>query len=273
MLIISPRSYVTAAFDSLFPALIGHVFDTLSPVGNWWPNLVCKNKNMLFKDDEIYKMVSVDDVPDCYAALFDYFDEYSLCSLVLNYSSMHFCDKDLYRFRKLRKIRNEWAHRNYNDDYRRAAVYDDEGSKRKWAITSILDIRGVAHHFKEVDIEKSISILLFKMKSDWIGIEEGTELPDHDKLLEWLYENVVQQVVDDESPVKSDTKDRVNRSFNNLIDFANVASPKTASRYVVDYYWNAIKAKTDIYDEIKKHKDIPTFEDVVEKFTEYCYGK
>jgi len=272
MLIISPRSYVTAAFDSIFPTLIEYVFDKISPVNNWWTDIVCLNKDYIFSNWEVRELIYEDEVPDCYAALFDYFDEYSLCRLVWFYSKKHFTDRDLKMFKKLYDIRNEWAHRDYKQEYRQAAVYDDEASKRKWAILSIQDIRRVANYLGEKDIAKRISILLFKMKCDWIGIEDNIELPTHGKLTNWLYENVVSRVISDDSPVNDETKERVKNSFSNLIDFANVASPKTASRYVVDYYWNAIKAKTDVYYEIKRHDNIPTFEDVVEPFTEYCYG-
>ena len=69
-------------------------------------------------------------------------------------------------------------------------------------------------------------------------------------------------------------RDRVNNSFNNLIEFTdNASSSNSASRYIVDYYWNAIKSKTEIYDEIKRHEGIQSFEDVVEPFTEFCYGE
>jgi len=272
MLIVSPRSYVTAAFDSIFPALIEYVYDKLSPVNNWWIDIVCKNKDDIFSNWEVRELIHEDYVPDCYAALFDYFDEYSLCRLVWFYSKKHFIERDLKKFKKLYNIRNEWAHRDYKQEYRQADVYDDETSKRKWAISSIQDIRSVANYLGEKDIAKRISILLFKMKCDWIGIEDNIELPTHGKLTKWLYENVVSRVISDDSPVSEETKERVKNSFNNLVDFVNVASPMTASRYVVDYYWDAIKAKTNVYYEIKRYDNIPTFEDVVEPFTEYCYG-
>lgn len=124
---------------------------------------------------------------------------------------------------------------------------------------------------KKPDIEKRLSILLFKMKCDFI--DANTNLPSHSELIEWLYVNVVERVIDPNSPVTKEAKMRVESSFNNLIDFANAASLKTASSYVVDYYWNAIRDKTDVYDKIKDPVDnIPTFEDVVEDFTKFCYS-
>ena len=272
MLIISPRSYVTAAFGQLFPALLEHVYDVLSPMSNWWANMVLTNKAKLFSD-EIQKKISENDVPDNYAVLFDYFDEHSICILVLDYAKRHFSDGDLNLFKKLLTIRNEWAHRNYRESYWQAAVYDDEASKRKWAISSLIELREVAKELNVQDISEDISILLFKMKCDWIGLDDDVDLPPHKVLLDWLYENVVEKVIDDSSPVCDEVKLRINNSFNSLIEVVSGSSNSASkSLYIIDYYWNAIKSKTDVYKEIKRHDGIPTFEGVVEKFTEVCYG-
>lgn len=278
MLIISPRSYVTAAFDQLFPSLLEYVFDKLSPVKicNWWTDIVCEYKEDIFSNKDIQKKISKDEVPERYEAIFDYFDEYSLCVLVLFYTLKYFTDDDIKVFKRLYKIRNEWAHRDYGKEYREAYVYDDDASKRKWAEASIRDIREVAEFLEtfdnELELSKGISILLFKMKCDWMGIEDNVKLCEYEDLLGWLYENVIEQVIDDNSPVCHKIKERVNNSYNNLKKFlSGPSSSASKSRYIVDYYWNAIKAKTEVYYEISKHDGVPTFESVVEEFTEFCY--
>ena len=272
MLIISPRSYVTAAFDQLFPTLLEHVFEVLSPMNNWWEDLVFGNKTDLFIK-EIRSKITEDDIPEHYAVLFDYFDEHSLCILVVDYARKHFSDDDYEWYKKLLVIRNEWAHRNYGKTYREAVVYDDEESKRVWAISKISVIKKAAEYFNKSDIAEDISILLFKMRCDWIGINDDVNLPAYNKLLDWLYENVVEKVIDDTSPVSGEVKDRVNSSFNNLVEFVSGPSKSNSkSMYIIDFYWNAIKAKTDVYNEIRKHVGIPSFESVVEEFTEFCYG-
>jgi len=107
MLVISPRSYVTAAFDLLFPTLLEHVFDKLKSNSSWWADVVYAQKGDIFKGNSyIRKKVRYDNVPEIYHELFDYFDEYSLCQLVLSFEARkYFNNDDLNNFRELLKIK------------------------------------------------------------------------------------------------------------------------------------------------------------------------
>jgi len=268
MLFVSPRSYVTAAFDLIFPELLEYVFVKLSFNTNWWKDIVYENKEYIFKNDiNLREQLNEDFLPEYYDELFDYFDEHTLCKLVLTYSARRFFDRnDLKVFEELLEIRIQWAHRKY----RQPEFYDDEKPKREWAESAINYLRYIAEYVvKNHNIKKQISILLFKMKCDWIN--DNTKLRSHKELLKWMYEEIIIKVTASDSPVDDTMKQRVKRSFEELEKYADAVSPDTASRYVVDYYWNAIRGKTDVYDEINKHGKIKTFEDVVEEFTKYCY--
>jgi len=277
MLVISPRSYVTAAFDLLFPELIKHVFRNLSSVKtcNWWTDIVYKQRDYIFGNapDALKRFCDEYEQyndPDTHYRLFDYFDEQTVCKLVKSHEARkYFNSNELIIYSEILSIRIEWAHRKYPQ----TELYDDEKAKREWADLAIRYLRDVSHYLKKPDIEKRISILLFKMKCDWI--DENTEFPPYEELLKWLDNEVVSQVTADDSPVDELMKQRVQKSFDNLKIYTGKASERTASRYVVDYYWNAIRGKTDVYDAITENgkKKIPTFEDVVEAFTELCYGK
>ena len=107
------------------------------------------------------------------------------------------------------------------------------------------------------------------MKCDWI--DDDTKLPSREELLDWLDENVVSHVLAPDSPVGKATKKRVEKSFIDLKEYAKKASENTAPRYIIDFYWNAIRGKTDVYDSLAIQKVI-TFEDVVEDFTKFCYS-
>jgi len=273
MLIISPRSYVTAAFDLLFPVLLEYLFTRIKKNNEWWDDFVYTYRDDLFSknynDSDIRDQVIEGFRPQCYRELLFYFDEQILCKLVLNYIPRYLLkdygiDKEI--FNKIKKIRNKWAHRNY----RQEEHYIDEKAQRKWAESSILLIRDIASiDLKNPIVDKKISILLFKMKCDWIN--DDTRLRSHKELLKWISDNVVIKVTASDSPVEDFMKARIIKSFEELEKYVDKVSPKTASRYVVDYYWNAIRGKTDVYDEIDKHNNVPTFESKVEEFTNYCY--
>ena len=293
MLIISPRSYVTAAFDLVFPTLLEYVFmkfssqSELSPNSNWWVEVVCneKQKKYIFGNDEerqdIRDRIEEQNIPEHAIALSDYFDEYSLFKMVSKSygAEKYFEEEDRKIFKKLLEIRNEWAH----PDYAHTSTYDADKPKRVWAESAINYIRYAIHYLKKVyivkdfiedmNIEKYLSILFFRMKCDWI---DETKLRPHNELIEWLYKEVVEPAVDDISPVSDEMRNRINGSFNEMIDYANATSERSessASRHVVDFYWNAIKSKSNVHDDMKSYsKSIKTFEDVVEHFTKYCYG-
>jgi len=276
MLIISPRSYVTAAFDLIFPDLLEYVFEKMSINQRWWNDIVCEGKEDIFKNNnDVRNKVNKDFLPDYYVELYDYFDEHSLCKLVLSDFAKNFILKhdivintDI--FEELQKIRVQWAHRKY----KQIEYYDDEKPKREWAESTILYIREIAKFLEEYDTETKISILLFKMKCDWI--DDDTQLPSHKKLIDWIENNIIKRVIALDSPVDDEIKRRVEKSFDNLKKYVAEASDSTASRYVIDYYWNAIRGKTDVYKKIEKHTNtsqITTFENSVKKFTDICYGK
>ena len=76
-------------------------------------------------------------------------------------------------------------------------------------------------------------------------------MPSHTELLDWLYDNVVGYVLAPNSSVNEDVKARVEISFDNLKKFAENSLDHSASRYVIDYYWNAIRGKTDLLKQMR----------------------
>lgn len=267
MLIISPRSYVTAAFDLLFPHLLEYVYKKLSHKQGWWKIMVYDQKNYIFENArDVRDNLDENFMPKHYDELFRFFDEHSLCKLVLSNSvRSSFMKDDLKTFNVLQDIRIEWAHRKHLQ----TKSYDDE---RTWAEDSIIYIKNITKYYDKTShchTEKRISILLFKMKSDWI--DDNSKLRSHTELLNWISANIIKKVIEPSSPVDENMKTRISKSFEELEKYANSVSTETASRYVIDYYWNAIRGKTDVYDEINRHKNPPSFEDEVGNFTEYCY--
>jgi hypothetical protein len=169
---------------------------------------------------------------------------------------------------ELTDYRNDWAHRG------KRAPKEVVADEKVWAEVAIDRIKEIAVSLQKPLVVKRISILLFKMKCDWI--DDDTILPPRTKMLDWLRKEVVDQVTAPSSPIGKKTKERVEKSFDNLEKYVMEASEKTATRYIIDYFWNAIRGKTDVYTAIalegKKDK-VPTFEDVVEKFTKFCYNE
>jgi hypothetical protein len=288
MLVISPRSYVTAAFDLIFPDLAEAIVEWLERLrpDDWWEYYINKSKVAVFGRVELNKrkeyfgkpfptVGSIDD-------LMEHFDEYYLNKLIngkLNETingrqKIHVNPKAekpkekvvAKRLEKLGIIRNDLAHRGK----RALKKYRIEVDDKDWAVQALCHIRDFADYLNKPDVAKRISILLFKMKCDWI--DKNTKLPPYRQLIEWLEKRVVNHVIAIDSTVEKAYRERIEKSWNNLKKYADESSEDTASRYVIDYYWNAIRSKTDIYEEITNtQKGIPTFEDVVEKFTDECY--
>ena len=66
-------------------------------------------------------------------------------------------------------------------------------------------------------------------------------------------------VCESELPINNEIRQRVLRARNDLICHAK------NSEFVIDFFWNAVKNKTDIYFELKKH-GLTTFEDICARF-------
>jgi len=280
MLIISPRSYVTAAFDLLFPVVAECIVTWLKyeRPDDWWEFYIYIPREEIFgketirrKEENTGKLFpEKGDIED----FKEYFDEYYTNKLINKrgfkpkHSNNH--DKKVASLlSEVGVIRNRLAHPGIRDLHNYRVLLGE----REWAESSILKTREFANHLKKDVVAKRISILLFKMKCDWI--DDNTDLPSHDELIKWLNKHIIRHVIAKESPIKDDYKKRVQKSFENLKHYVKESSEHAAPRYVIDYYWNAIRAKTDVYDEIKSHdkKRITTFEDVVEGFTNLCYKK
>jgi len=261
MLILSPRSYVTGAFDLLFPVLLEHVYCTLSPMRDWWSDYVCDYKEKIFSGSEIHKNISKDFAPNKWEDLYDYFDESSLLNLItvpLNVS--RFFSKEKEQFVKLKGIRDVWVHRGT----RIKKWGNNELQEREWAVESIKGIRETAILLGCVNIGSEISTLLTKMEYDWIN--KNVELRSHKELIEFLNKEVMDAVCNPNSPVDEKTRNRVIKSRDKLIKEAKTPE------YVIDFFWNAVKSKTEIHNNIRKH-DMNTFEDICPAFADYCFKK
>ena len=123
MLVISPRSYVTAAFDLLFPELAEEVEKWLKRLrpDDWWQYYIYEPREEIFQKDELFKREQYYGKPfpnnGCLEDLIEHFDEHYLDRLV-NHSPQRPERERYSREREmadlisdLSKIRNDWAHR------------------------------------------------------------------------------------------------------------------------------------------------------------------
>jgi hypothetical protein len=271
---MSPRSYVTGAFDLLFPALLKFIYTRFMDLKkhNWWEDYVCKNKRnregrpIVFTDEmcnhlEKHMDSNPDYKPYDINDLYDWFDELSLLKLVLQNDVVKLFKPEAKVFGDLKKIRNDWAHRGRTGEKWGA----DELKEKEWAVGSIQTIRNAAKNvLRRTDVENHISTHLAKMEYDWIWEVKKPELRSHTELIGWLYNRVVKSVIARNSPVCTKIKNRVIKSFDELKDKAKTPE------YVVDYFWNAIKQKSEVGHEIRKH-GFDAFEDICAEFADYCY--
>jgi len=275
MLIMSPRSYVTGAFDLLFPALLKHIYKRFIDLkkDNWWEDYICKHKRdskgrpIIFTDEickhlEEHMKDNPKYKPSDILDLYDWFDELSLLKLVINVNDVRNLFKpEIETYEKLRDIRNDWAHRGRIGEKWGA----DELKEKGWAVDSINTIKEAARTpLRRTDVENQISTHLAKMEYDWIWMVKKPELRSHTDLIEWLDKKVMKRVIARNSPICEKIKTRVERSRKELID--NAKTPE----YVIDYFWNAIKQKSEVGSEIKRN-NYDSFEDVCADFADYCY--
>lgn len=264
MLVLSSRSYVTAAFDLLFPALLEYVFNSISRVDDWWKIYVCDNKvDVLSKENR--KKVRENKVPERWEDLYDYFDEYFILKLVTEIPDVSWLfGNEIQHLRKLYKIRNEWAHRGGGQKRKNSS----EVNEKEWAEKAYKEMIESAEMLKRYvnaadsypDIVNQLQALRSKMEFDWIT--KNVKLRPHYELIKYLDENVMNRVCKPSSPVDAKIRNRVLNSQKKL-------HSKKTSEEVIDFFWDAIKVKTEVYDEIKKH-DLPTFEDICAEFAKFA---
>jgi len=271
---MSPRSYVTGAFDLLFPALLKCIYDRLIGLQklNWWDDYVLNNKRdnkgrpIVFTDEmlnhlEQHMEKNSDYKPIDIVDLYEWFDELSLLKFAISGKVRKLFNPEIETFEKLRNIRNEWAHRGRFGEKWGA----NELKEKEWAVNSINIIKNAAKNtLKWTDVEYQISTHLAKMEYDWIWIVKKPELRSHTELIDWLDKRVMKKVIAKNSPVCEKIKGRVERSRKKLLEDAKTPE------HVVDYFWNAVKEKSEVGNEIKSC-GLDSFEDVCAEFADYCY--
>jgi len=255
MQVLSPRSYVTGAFDLLFLVLLERVYDRLKTVPDWWVKYVIDYTDKLFSDPKLRELVENSYKPDCWEDLFEYFDEYSLLKLVTDKkinARKHF-KSEIEIFDGLMIIRNDWAHRGRYDN-----KWGDDGAlERDWALIACNDLYDAAEFLNRDDIANQIFTLIMKMEHDWIS--RDVKLRPYNELIAYLDEHVMKKVCESDLPIDNEIRQRVLRARNDLFTHAK------NSEYVIDFFWNAVKNKTDIYFELKEH-ELTTFEDICARF-------
>ena len=121
----------------------------------------------------------------------------------------------------------------------------------------------IAKMIRREDCAKQLSALMSKMKFDWLT--KDTELRSHKVLIEFLEKEVLYQIYESDCPIDESIKERI-RHFHDRLK--QVKTPEE----VIDEFWNAIKIKGEVYDEVKEHNLI-AFEDVCAKFAAFCYAE
>ncbi|MCL2072274.1 MAG: Swt1 family HEPN domain-containing protein [Oscillospiraceae bacterium] len=255
--ILSARSYITEAFDLLFPALLDYVLDVFSSKENWWDEFFFEE--LVKADRKSDLKIPKGLTPESWEELLDYFDESSLLKIVTDiYRDVrrHFSPDIRDQFAILLDIRNEWAHRGYKQH--KGESYEQR--EKAWALDSLGKMIETAKTMDYPYIESQLSALKSKMEYDWIS--NNLELRPIEELKTFLYVNVISQT--EESDVLEITiKNRILRSWAELVE--NAVTPDD----IIDYFWNAIKEKTEVYFELKKH-NLMTFEDIRAEFAVMC---
>ena len=247
MVMLSPRSYITGAFDVLYNPLTEYVYKQLS--GNrsdWWEAYVLKAEGAVFREMEAHEPLP--DKGDL-KTIRDFYDEYYLLKFVLRREIKKlFSEEVVGMFAILLRIRNDWAHRNIQTT-----------SQASRAITQMI---GFANLLGFPSAARRLVNLRVKLQTD--EIERNLKLSTRESLIGYLDEKIFSAI--EGSPNASAEALRIAKSSRNQLE-----GTKTAEE-VVEFLWNAIRKKSHAYTAIKDC-GLPTFEDIRDEFFFMCYGR
>ena len=110
MFMLSPRSYITGAFDVLYNPLTSYIHKRLSENNNdWWTAYVLKAEGAMFRDSETHQPLPTG---GDLKTLREYFDEYNILKLVMRREIKKLFPEEIVgMFAILLGIRSDWEQR------------------------------------------------------------------------------------------------------------------------------------------------------------------
>ena len=242
VVVLSPRSYVTEAFEVLFQMLVDYFYRSLSSKrDDWWEEYVYKKKNSLKLDDELPKRGGKKD-------LLNSFDELALLKLGENLTDV-FSKSDRTFFCKLKACRNKWAHRNKKLTFHWA----------KYVFSLIIEFSNSKGYYKH---EAKLVSLRTKMQMDEFNAHQT--LNSRDNLIQFLEDRIF-KVADISPNATEELRGIVKRSREML-------EKTETSEDVIDFFFNAVINRGYNY-KVARACCVTTFEDIRDEFGELCYRK
>jgi len=262
---LTPRSFVTESFDTLYIPFTQYVYDTLlksviNSKEDWWRKYFRKTIEVLKdrKDRKGYPIGlsqtgSLDEIREKY-------DEKAIFWLIAynNDWKLAFLKEPIIitLSKKLHKIRNDWAHRDWDFDYKWADGAIDLMIQLASEIESPETVNKIKDLRKKMHInESSRNREIVCTADDLISLLEVEIFSPNEKA---LLENTI-DICEDE---RKELLRKINHSREMLADEDSVEG-------VVTFFWNAIISRSDSYIDTRKIGK--TFEDIRNRFEQKCY--
>jgi len=251
----SPRTYITEAFDILYPELVNYVYQKLSDTGarnDWWDKYIYNEK--IIKEvfgEENNQFKTMPNSGDA-ITLRKFFDDAALLKLIMNDGVVSVFNKDfpevLNRCGDIKEIRNKWAHR------------DEETYTYFWVSNEVQNIIAYAKEiFASHDCVKKLDNIYSNIQRD---IDKKLKIKSHEEVYKFLDKFLVENY---ESPNAClALKEKIKRSRDVL------RKTKTAKE-VVDFFENALLDRGESYKAVKDC-GLSSFEDIRKDFYKACYG-
>ena len=242
VVVLSPRSYVTEAFEVLFQMLVDFFFISLSNKrDDWWEEYIYKKKISLKLDDELPKRGGKKD-------LLYSFDELALLKLGESLIDV-FSKNDRTVFSKLKVCRNNWAHRNKKLTFHWA----------KDVFKLMIEFSNSKGYYKH---EAKLVSLRTKMQMDEFNAHQT--LNSRDNLIQFLEDRIF-KVVDKSPNATEELRGIVKRS-------REILEKTDTSEDVINFFFNAVINRGHNY-KVARDCSVTTFEDIRDEFGEFCYRK
>ena len=261
-MLISHRSYVTAAFDILYDDLTDYICKALNDKRtDWWSFYIYKNKDDIFDE----KYLNIKDLPQLgdIEDVRKHFDEHRLLRLITHRERNDIriiFEKQtpgiISIFEELSVIRNDWAHRDF------------DRNSFAWARDSIQLMINLAEMICCDDKAELLIKLRIKMSID--NQNANIKLAPREELIQFLEEKVISPTENAICTVDFKYQDELKEIiFRSRELLANTST----SEEVVNFFFNALIKRGYRYDVIRKGGDhLPTFEKVREEFGFLCFG-
>jgi hypothetical protein len=256
ILSLSPRSYVTEAFDLLYMPFSEYIYNTFVETGeNWWDIYIHKTKKDIF---EKYNLT----LPKkgSLINLRAYYDELALFKLVLHptVSSVFMPKVEIISIsNKLKLVRNNWAHREKEHTF-------------SWADKALELMINLVVEIGAGDVAEKIRILYDRMHVD-IKYRDRKIVCSSDDLKMFLENELfLKNEALLSAGVSTLSKHELNEVRRKIKHSREMLDCVTTAEGVIAFFWNAIIYKNDSFEIARKFG--VTFEEKRDEFDKICYG-